>query len=78
MGRRETWNNVLFAAIFLATLALPLRNGLPSLQDALPPPSPTFSKVPCGGGAGPFLPPNTAPLYTSLRGPGRCFITKHY
>lgn len=74
MGRRETWNNVLFAAIFLATLALPLRNGLPSLQDALPPPSPTFSKVPVLAAARDalFLPPEYERRYNDhYEGRGR-------
>jgi len=46
MSRLETWKNALFVTIFLAALALPLRSGLPSLRDALPPSSPTFSKTP--------------------------------
>lgn len=45
MVRWQTGRDILFAAVFLLMLSLPLRNGLPSLRDALPPPSPTFSKT---------------------------------
>lgn len=59
MSRWETWKNALFATVFLVLLALPLRNGLPSLRDALPPPSAAFSKIPllAAGRAALFLPP---------------------
>ncbi|MCC6146512.1 MAG: hypothetical protein IT308_02980 [Anaerolineaceae bacterium] len=49
--RRQAIRSALFLGAFLAVLVWPLRNGLPALKDALPPPSGTFSKIPIAAAA---------------------------